>query len=145
MGVESPVRMSAALRWTSYGVFALLWVSGCGWLALHFLLPQPGQFGALPNPWEPSVLRVHGWLAVAGVFLLGWISGGHIMDRWPLYRARVSGPFLATLAVFLVASGYALYYFTDRLHEAAAATHEVLGTAGILLALLHWRRNGRRR
>jgi hypothetical protein len=145
MSLEMTGRMSAALRWTSYLIFALLWLSGCAWLVLHYLLPQQGQFGPLPNPWEPGILRVHGLLAVAGVFLLGWISGGHIVDRWPLYRARVSGPFLAVLAVFLVASGYALYYTTDRLHDLAATTHEILGGAGIFLALLHWRRNGCRR
>ncbi len=137
--------MSAAVRWASYAVFALLWVSGCLWLILHELVQSQTAFGPLPNPWEAPVIHVHGWLAVAGVFVLGWVSGGHVLDRWALYRVRTSGPFLAAVAVILVATGYALYYTTDRLHEIASRTHQILGAAGIFLAILHWTGNRRRR
>jgi hypothetical protein len=137
--------MSAALRWTSYGVFSLLWVSGCLWLILHERFPSQTPFGPLPNLWEAPLIHLHGWLAVAGVFVLGWICGGHVLDRWPLYRVRASGPFLAGLAALLVATGYALYYTTDRVHQIASTTHRILGAAGILLAILHWTGNSRRR
>jgi hypothetical protein len=79
------------------------------------------------------------------VFLLGWIAAEHISDHWNRERNRVSGYSLASLAAVLVISGYALYYTTDRLHDIAAAAHEVLGAAAIVFALTHWRRNGRPR
>ena len=136
--------MPAALRLTLWVTFAALWVSGCVWLALHLGFEQQTEFGPIPNPWEAPVIRLHGWFAVAGVFLLGWIAGSHVLDRWTARRNRNSGLILAGTAVVIVISGYALYYTTDRLHSGAADVHEVLGGAAILFALLHWRRRAAR-
>jgi len=88
-------------------------------------------------------MRVHGWVAVGAVFLLGWITAGHINERWASARNRVSGLALASIAGVLILTGYALYYTMERLHEIASVAHEVLGAAAILIALTHWRRNGR--
>ena len=135
------VPMSAALRLVTLGVCALLWLSGCLWLVLHFAFAQATQFGPLPNPWEPVVMRVHGAIGVAGVFLLGWIAAGHLVDRWSGTRNRFSGMLLASSAALLVVSGYALYYTTGTLHEIASRTHEVLGVASLVAALAHWWRS----
>jgi hypothetical protein len=133
--------MPPALRRTIYFVCTLLWLSGCVWLVAHFAFPTATDFGPAPNPWEPVILRIHGWLAVGGVFLLGWITAGHISDRWRMSRNRVSGFSLAGFAVLLVSSGYALYYTTDRFHDVASTLHEVLGVVAIACALIHWCRN----
>jgi len=130
--------MPVALRLTLWTAFAALWASGCLWLALHLGLEKQTEFGPVPNPWEAPVMRIHGWLAVLGVFLLGWIAGNHVLDRWTARRNRNSGLMLAGAAALIVVSGYALYYTTDRLQSAAAVVHEVLGAAAILLGLLHW-------
>lgn len=132
------VRMARPLRVTVYGVAALLWASGILWLVLHFGFAQHGEFGTLPNPWEAAVMRVHGLAAVAGVFLLGWIGGGHVLARWDSGRNRLSGVVLAASGVLLIASGYALYYATGVLHDAAALTHDWLGVASLGAALAHW-------
>lgn len=132
--------MPAPLRLTLWATFAALWASGCLWLALHLGLEKQTEFGPIPSPWEAPVLHLHGWLAVAGVFLLGWIGGSHVLVRWTARRNRNSGLMLATAAALIVISGYALYYTTDRLQSAAAVVHEALGGAAILLALLHWAR-----
>ncbi len=137
--------MPAALRLTLWVVFAALWASGCLWLAVHFGWEKRSDFGPIPNPWEAPLMRIHGWLAVSGVFLLGWIGGSHVLERWTARRNRNSGLMLAAAAVLIVVSGYALYYTTDRLQATAAAVHEVLGGAAILFALVHWRAYGRRR
>ena len=133
--------MPPALRRAIYFVCTLLWLSGCVWLVAHFAFPTATDFGPAPNPWEPVILRIHGWLAVGGVFLLGWITAEHISDRWRMSRNRVSGFSLAGFAVLLVSSGYALYYTTDRFHDVAGTLHEVLGVVAIACALIHWRRN----
>jgi hypothetical protein len=137
--------MSVALRLAIFATCATLWVSGCLWLVLHFGFAKQTDFGPSPNPWEPLVMRVHGWMAVGGVFLLGWITAGHISERWTSRRNRVSGLALAAAAGVLVVTGYALYYTADRLHDTAAVMHELLGGGTILLALTHWWRNGRSR
>jgi hypothetical protein len=87
--------MSTALRRAIYSICTLLWLSGCAWLVMHFAVPTETDFGPAPNPWEPVILRIHGWSAVGGVFLLGWITAGHISDRWRRARNRVSGFSLA--------------------------------------------------
>jgi hypothetical protein len=130
--------MSRPLRLTVYALSALLWGSGVLWLVLHFGFSQQGPFGALPNPWEPTLMRVHGLLAVGAVFLLGWIGGGHILVRWSGARNRHSGVVLAGSGALLIASGYALYYCTGLLHDIASATHEWLGVAAVSMALAHW-------
>jgi hypothetical protein len=135
--------VSTALRRAIFAICTLLWLSGCVWLVAHFAFPARTDFGPGPNPWQPEILRVHGWLAVGSVFLLGWIAAEHITDRTNRARNRVSGYSLASLAAVLVVSGYALYYTTDRLHDIAAVAHEVLGGAAIVFALTHWRRNAR--
>ncbi|HZO23466.1 MAG TPA: hypothetical protein VFB37_13265 [Steroidobacteraceae bacterium] len=140
MAANLPTPMRAGLRMAIYIVFGALWVSGCLWLLLHEFFTHPGDFGPLPNPWEPAVLRLHGWIAVTAVFLLGWITARHVSDRWGQTIKRPSGLAVVGVAVVLVLSGYALYYTTDGLHDIAAAAHEMLGAAGLLFALLHWRR-----
>lgn len=135
--------MSVALRSAIWLVFAALWASGCGWLVLHFGFEARTAFGPLPNPWEASVLETHGLLAVAAVFLTGWICGSHILERWTARRNRRSGLALGITAAVLIISGYMLYYTTDRLHSTAAVAHEVVGALAVAVALAHWRLGGR--
>lgn len=132
------VQMSRPVRRTILGVCVLLWASGVLWLALHVGFEQKTPFGPLPNPWEPVLMRLHGVLAVAGVFLLGWVAAGHVLTRWASARNRISGVVLGACAVILVASGYALYYATGSLHAGASLVHSWLGTVSLLAALAHW-------
>jgi hypothetical protein len=131
--------MSTALRRLIYTTCTLLWLSGCIWLVVHFFFPVTSDFGPAPNPSEPWLLRLHGCVAVGAVFLFGWITSEHISDRWRKPTNRVSGLSLAAFVSILTISGYALYYTTDHLHDGAAVVHEVLGTLGIVFALVHWR------
>jgi hypothetical protein len=139
---SSPQPMSARLRSTVMVTFGALWMTGCFWLILHYFLAQPSDFGPVQHPWAPVTLKVHGWIAVASVFLLGWITARHVSDRLPRAAKRVSGIAIASTAVVLSLTGYALYYTTDRLHDLAALAHETVGAAAILLALTHWTRRG---
>ena len=143
MAAQYPQRMPAGLRWAVMLTFGALWLSGCEWLVLHYFFAQPADFGQ--HPWAPLILRIHGWIAVAAVFLLGWLTAQHVSDRWPQMIKRVSGVGITGVAAILALTGYALYYTTDRLHDVAATVHEVLGGAAILLALAHWRPHRRAR
>jgi hypothetical protein len=140
MAAALPERMSPALRRAVIVTFGLLWASGCWWIVLHHFFMSITDFGPTPHPWAPIVLRIHGWLAVGGVYLLGWISAAHVCERWAGMVKRTSGVAMATLAGLLLITGYALYYTTDRLHDGAGFVHQVLGVAAILFALTHWRR-----
>ena len=133
-----PIRMPSVLRAALFTSAALLWLSGALWVVLHFGFQQPTPFGPLPKPFEPVLLRAHGVLAVAGVFLLGWVTAAHLSERRNVGRNYHSGLVLAGTAALLVLSGYALYYTTGPLNEVAARMHEYLGVASVLAALAHW-------
>jgi hypothetical protein len=137
---DAPLRMTSALRATVFTVCAFLWVSGIAWLALHLMFEPRNEFGALPHPWEAGLMRLHGLVAVAGVFLLGWLGAGHVLERWRRARNRTSGWILVGCATLLVFSGYALYYSVGPLHQGSARLHEWLGAATLAVALTHWLR-----
>jgi succinate dehydrogenase hydrophobic anchor subunit len=132
--------MSRRMRSTILVVCGLLWLSGALWLLAHFAFPARNEFGPLPNAWESPLMRAHGLIAVAAVFLFGWVGAGHILARWSAAANRISGLWLLGCALVLVVSGYALYYTTGALQEGAAAVHEWLGLVAIFAALTHWLR-----
>src|ERR1051326_124474 len=138
MATPYPQSMSPALRVTVMVIFGALWGSGAYWLILHFFFSQPSDWGPVQHPWSPSVLKIHGWIAVASVFLLGWVTARHVSDRWTQMQKRVSGVGMVSVAAVLALTGYGLYYTADRLHDAAGLAHEALGGAAILFALVHW-------
>ena len=133
--------LSGPLRTTIYAVAALLWLSGALWLVLHYAFPQASAFGALPNSWEAPLMRVHGLIAVCGVFLIGWMTAAHVTARWSSERNRRSGLALGGTALVLVFSGYALYYTTGSPHDASGFLHEAIGLLSPAAALAHWWRN----
>jgi hypothetical protein len=132
--------MSRGLRTSVMAVGAVLWISGVAWLVLHLGFEPRNEFGALPHPWEARLMRVHGLVAVAAVFLLGWLGAGHIAERWRRSGNRGSGWTLLGCAGLLVVSGYALYYAVGPTQAASAWLHQWLGAAAILAALTHWLR-----
>ena len=134
-------RLSGPVRASIYGVGTLLWVSGIAWLILHYAFPDKSAFGPLPNPWEAPLMRIHGLVAVGGVFLIGWMSAAHVSAQWSNARNRRSGLALGGTALLLVFSGYALYYTTGAPHDTAGVLHEILGALSLGAALLHWWRN----
>ncbi len=139
-GAARPV-LPWALRAAVYGVGALLWLSGAAWLLLHYAFPQASPFGAVPNPAQAPLMRLHGLIAVCGVFLIGWMTAAHITPRWSRVRNRRSGLVLAVAALLLVFSGYALYYTIGAPHDAAGYVHEAVGLLSPAAALAHWWRN----
>jgi hypothetical protein len=127
-------------RWL-LAVLLILASSGVCWMVLHYFFAAHTEFGAAPNPAEPTLLRLHGIAAVAGLFLLGSVASGHIAAGWYQARNRPSGIMLGIAAIALIASGYALYYVTsDSWRGGIAIVHEIAGIAGIAVALLHWTR-----
>ena len=139
MAATNPTGMSRVLRSWTIALLAALWVTGVIWIVLHCAFAGQSDFGPTPNAWEPSTLRIHGIIAFFAVFLLGFLTARHVSETWRWPRKRVSGLTLVTTYAVLALSGYALYYVTlDSAHTIAATVHEIIGTAGIFVALIHW-------
>ena len=129
------------VRWQRvglYGTGALLTLTGAAWLAVHY-----GRgAGDLPHPIEAWLMRLHGLLAFAGVFVLGVLAAGHIPHGWRLSHRRrwehqrSSGMLLCGMGAVLAVSGYALFYFApESVRPALGWAHAFVGlTMAVLIA-----------
>jgi hypothetical protein len=136
--------MPRSLRVATLIVCTLLWLSGCAWMLLHYFFQVSTDFGPGPNPWEPFAIRVHGVIAIATVFLLGWITSRHIIQTWHVRWNHVSGIVLTIVCLVQILSGYSLYYLADaQLQIPVAVLHQVIGVSAIIFSLVHWHRPSR--
>jgi uncharacterized membrane protein len=132
-------RMPTPKRWAIYLVLGTLWLSGCVWLALDQFFKPQGEFGRIPNPWEPAILLAHGIIAILSMYLLGWVTARHVQRWWPGRLRRVSGGVLAAFFVLLSVSGFALFFVSDdRWQHLAAVGHDALGLGITVFAIQHW-------
>jgi hypothetical protein len=130
-----PRRARAAI----YMVIGGLWVTGILWLLLDEFFAQSGPFGPTPNPWEPAVLLIHGVVAIAAMYVLGWVSVRHVIRWWQGGLRRASGATLSTCLVLLVVTGFALFFVSeDRWQHAAALSHDVFGLIVTVFGIQHW-------
>lgn len=137
-------RLAAWQRVSIYAVGALLLITGAAWLALHYSVGAGA--GELPHPAEVWLLRSHGLMGFAGLFLFGVLAAAHVPQAWRLTRRhrwarqRNSGMALCALAALLAASGYLLYYFSpEGVRAALGWTHTAVGVAMALLVATHRR------
>lgn len=138
------MRLSTAhLRWIYWSGAALV-TTGVLWLLFHYFVRTHGQFGETAHPLEIWWLRLHGACAMLVLVVIGSLLPVHVRRGWHLRKNLLAGCVMGTLALLLIASGYALYYFGDE--EARgwiSAFHWVLGLGAPLVLTWHvWR--GRR-
>jgi len=104
-------------------VLGALWLSGGYWLLLHYLWARPGEFGVIRHPFEAPTLLVHGVIAMAALFLLGWFAGRHA-NAASSGRRVGSGWLLTLLTAALVIAGCAQLFLTSAAwQEALAVVH----------------------
>ena len=131
-------------RISFYAAAALLVITGAAWLALHYSVGAGA--GELPHPAEAWLLRGHGLVGFAGLFLFGVLAAAHVPQGWHLTRRhrwaeqRNSGVALCALAAVLSLSGYLLYYFApEGVRSALGWTHTAIGVAMAALVAVHRR------
>jgi hypothetical protein len=83
--------LSAWLRRSLYSSFAALWLTGSAWLVLHYFFQISTDFGAAPHPWQPSLMTLHGVIAVAVIFLFGWVAGSESLREWAAVGHEIAG------------------------------------------------------
>ena len=119
-------------------LLGILWLSGVLWWVLDQWFRVPGAFGSMPHPWAASLLLCHGVAAVAGMYMLGWVSARHVQVWWPLRARRLSGVTLGVVLFSMSVSGFALMFLSDDGWQLVAArTHDVLGLLSTLSGLQH--------
>ncbi len=104
----------------------------------HNFLAKQGEFGPEVNPLEPWLLKLHGAFAVAAIWMFGLMWSVHVTRLWPLSWRRWSGGLMATVATWLIVSGYLLYYVgDDRARSIVSILHWGLGLAAPVFFLWH--------
>ena len=135
------------VTWQRIGIYAaraLPLITGAAWLALHYSVGAGA--GELPHPAQAWLLRGHGLVGFAGLFLFGVLAAAHVPQGWRLTRRhrwvgqRNSGVALCALAVLLSLSGYLFYYFAPESVRAALGwAHTAAGVGMAVLVLFHRR------
>ena len=137
-------RPALGTRRMVYALAALLWLSGGALFVLQSWFRRAGEFGLERHALEPGARTLHGLLAIAALFGLGWLTASHVGVALASPRARRGGPLLLAMVATLAASGFALFYLSaDAPRAASGWLHEALGALVLVPALWHWRRRGR--
>ena len=135
------MRLSTGHRQWVYSSGAALFATGALWLSFHYFLRTNGEFGDVAHPLEVWWLRLHGACAMLVLVVLGSLLPIHVRRGWHQRKNLLAGCVMSGVALLLIASGYALYYYGG---EAArpwiSAFHWVLGLGAPLLLAWHiWR------
>jgi hypothetical protein len=137
---EYGARLSRRISVALLATLAALWLTGAGWLLLHYALAKPDEFGVIRHPLEAPTVLAHGIIALLALFLLGWFAGRHVGAAGS-GRRIASGWLLTLLLAALVLAGCAQLFVTSApVQSALAVVHWVLGLALLLPVLAHARR-----
>ena len=105
----------------------LLWFTGLLWLLLDFM--NLGSYG------KTQLLIFHGALIIPALVSLGVLIVSHIPEGWEPTKKRNSGFLLSFIMLFLVISGFVLFY-TDSVFYELSYSHSLVGL--ILVPLIFW-------
>ena len=126
-----------------------LWLSGAGWLLLHYFGQHQGEFGSESNPLEPWLLRLHGLALIPALLGFGGLMIVHIPKGWKHETQRLAGITLTAVAASLILTGYLLYYVgDDAAREWTSLIHWLIGLAIPVIFVWHYlgrSHTGRRR
>jgi hypothetical protein len=121
-------RLGALQRRATYGVGAVLLLSGLAWAAAHYFPVLLGLDERGAASFNAALMKVHGAAAMIALTLLGTFLPRHIGAGWRMARNRATGTGVIAIAMLLAVTGYLLYYAgSDAVREAVSVVHLVLG------------------
>lgn len=133
------MRLHPGVRYTLLATALGVWLSGVLWLIYHYFLQIEGAFGMQKHPMETISLKIHGAFSFASLWIFGALWWPHVLRGWRAHWRRWSGGALTAIWIFLVLSGWGLYYFIGReLREGTSLAHWVVGLAAVVLFFIHW-------
>jgi hypothetical protein len=122
-------RLHPLLRASIYAVLVALVLSGALW--------EAGFARAM-------LIKVHGAAAMASLVALGALLARHVKCGWAAKANRATGVVMLAALLWLVVSGYLLYYAGDEgLRAYASQTHFWVGLALAAMFALHQGRQAR--
>jgi hypothetical protein len=127
---RSKLRLSLFSEFFVYLIFGILWVTGVAWMVFQARLDEGNQALSL-------MLKLHGGAAMVSLILLGALIN-HMRKGWKSRKNRTSGLTLVLAILFLVVTGYGLYYAGDeQLRSLISQWHAWIGLGIVLLLPAH--------
>lgn len=130
------MRLKSSFRYAIYAAFAILFLTGVGWLVADWQKEISGD-----EIWQQGIaylLMAHGGTAMAVLLLLGALIPVHIMRAWRSRKNRISGSVMAAFNAVLIATAFGLYYLgSETLRPWLSWTHIAVGITLCLLFPLH--------
>jgi hypothetical protein len=137
------LRLNPSFRYAIYATFAVLLLSGAGWLIADWQKDVSSE-----EIWQQSIaylLMVHGGSAMAALLLLGALIPLHLLRAWRSGKNRRSGTVMATFNAILIGTAFGLYYLgSETLRPWMSWIHIAAGFSLALWFPLHIYR-GRRK
>jgi cation transport ATPase len=125
---RSKLRLSPLTEFFVYLVFGALLVSGVVWMFAQSSLEEGNA---------SLMLKIHGAAAMAALILLGGLIN-HVRKSWKARKNRVFGVPLLLSILFLVLTGYGLYYAgNEQLRSLISRWHAWIGLGLFLLLPAH--------
>ena len=137
------MRLKPSFRFAIYAAFAVLSLTGAGWLAADWQKEISSD-----EIWQQIaayLLMVHGGAAMVTLLLLGALIPVHLLRAWRATKNRVSGSVMATFNAVLIVTAFGLYYLgSETVRPWMSWIHIAAGISLSLFLPLHifWGRRG---
>lgn len=129
-------RLDPPFRFTIYLAFAVLFVSGAGWLVADQM--KETTYGEIWQQAAATLLMLHGGAAMLTLMLLGALFPLHIGRAWQARKNRGTGILMLICNGLLILTAFALYYLgSEEVRPWTSGLHIAFGLGLPLLLLLH--------
>jgi hypothetical protein len=130
------LRLNPRFRWMVYVAFAVLVLTGIGWL-----IADQRKDTVNAELWQgvaALLLMLHGGGAMLTLLLLGALVPLHVQRAWRGRKNRATGATMVALNVLLVVTAFGLYYAgSDVVRPWISDLHIVVGTILPALFAIH--------
>jgi sulfite exporter TauE/SafE len=129
---RSKLRLSPITELAVYLTFGCLLISGAVWMVGQSAFDQ--ESGSYLSGW---LMRIHGGAAMVALVLFGVLLN-HVRKGWKARKNRSSGLPVFVVILFLVVTGYGLYYAGDeQVRSMISQWHAWIGLGLFLLLPAH--------
>ncbi len=133
------LKLSATHRYALFAISFGVWITGVIWIFYHYFMQMESEFGVRKHWMEVTSLKIHGAFAIAATWLIGTLWWPHIIRGWNANWRRWSGGAIAASGLFLVITGWGLYYLVERdWREWTSLLHWIVGLACVIFFFVHW-------
>lgn len=130
------MRLKTSFRYWLYAAFAILFLTGAGWLVADWQKNVAGD-----EAWQQAaayLLMVHGGTAMLALLLIGALIPVHLLRSWRRGMNRVSGTIMVLFNGVLIVTAFGLYYLgSEALRPWISWIHLGVGFALALMFPLH--------